>query len=168
MAFVTTFTDKETNTTEKAYNIDFSVGAGKANLRADIMLVQALFRILHFEVSNPPSPPKGETDIEVDGRLTSATLRFILNAQLLAKAKGGKVLVDGTFDPFREHNQRSLIAHVFYVLEIVNNSCRTRCLKDGSNAYAGLPLRTDIPAELVGELNLPTRKVAGQYQKTPF
>ncbi len=164
MAFVTTFTSATTGP-GNAYNIDFSVGAAKNNALADVMLVQALFRIVHFEVSKPLPPPAGETDIEVDGKVTRATLRFILNWQRQAKAAGIKVLLDGVFDPFRAQGQLSTIAHVRYTLELLNNTCHKLAQDDGSQAFNALPARTDIPPELKGELNLPRRVVARQYQK---
>jgi len=164
MAFVTTFVSA-TSGPGNAYNIDFSVGAAKTNATADVMLVQALLRIVHFEVSQPIAPPPGETDIEVNGKLDQRTLRFILNWQRLAKASGIKVLLDGVFDPFRAQGQLSTIAHVRYTLELLNNTCHSKTKTDGSKAFDELPSRDDIPPELRGELNLPRRTVARQYAK---
>lgn len=165
MAFVTTFIGTNSGP-NNAYNIDFSVGAAKTNATADVMLVQALFRIVHFEVSQPFAPPPGETGIEITGKLDNQTLRFILNWQRVAKAGGIKVLLDGVFDPFRAQGQLSTIAHVRYTLEVLNNACHNRAKKDGSKAYDDLPSRDDIPAELRNELNLPRRSVARQYAKS--
>ena len=164
MAFVTTAIGSVSGP-HKAYNIDFSVGAAKTNLRADVQLVQALFRIAHFELSPAFAPPPGEKGIEVDGQLGPATLRFILHWQRFAKSQGLKILLDGTLDPFRKQNEFSTIAHVRYALEILNNACHNQCLDQNLDNYKTLPDRDDIPPELQGELALPSRVIARQYAK---
>jgi hypothetical protein len=165
MAFVTTFISSETGLPGNVYNIDFSVGPGaRGNLPDDIMLVQAMFRIVHFEVSNALAPPPGETSIAVDGKLGPQTIRFILNAQRQAKAAGIPVLLDGIFDPFRSQGQLSTIAKVRYVFELWNNTGHKKCEQDGIDNYSGLPMRDDIPPELVAALRGPQRTVARKYE----
>jgi hypothetical protein len=165
MAFVTSATSKSLGTTN-AYNIDFSVGTAQTNLKADIQLIQVLFRIVHFEVSKPATPPPpGDAGIDITGKLDAATMRFLRNFQSAKKAGGSKILLDGVFDPFRAQGQLSLIAKVRYTLELLNNECFNLTLDDGSDAYTKLPSRTDIPSELKGQLNGPRRAVAKQYQR---
>jgi hypothetical protein len=165
MAFVTTFVSTKDGQSSDAYNIDFSVGPGvRGNLPEDIMLVQALLRIMHFEVSNPVEPPPGDSSIAVDGKLGPQTIRFILNAQRKAKAAGIKVLLDGTFDPFRTQGQFSTVAKVRYVFEVVNDTAFGLCKNDGRDNYTALPGRDDIPPELVAALKGPSRKLARKYE----
>jgi hypothetical protein len=165
MAFVTTFQTEGNEFT--AYNIDFSVGPGaRGNLPEDIMLVQAVLRIVHFEVSNPLPPPPGETGIEVDGILSRQTRDFIRNAQVLAKKAGESVLLDGIFDPFRHLEERSTISKTRYVFEVINLLARLRCRDDGIDNYENLPARTDIPSELAGALSTPRRENARKYEET--
>jgi hypothetical protein len=165
MAFVTTFISSETGLPGNAYNIDFPVGAGvNGNLPEDIALVQAIFRIVHFEVSQPLPPPPGEKGIEVDGKLRSQTLRFILNAQQLAKAQNIPVLLDGTFDPFRSQGELSRLAKVRYVLELWNNTAHKMCAQDGVDNYSALADRDDIPPMLAVALHGATRSVARKYE----
>lgn len=100
MAFVTTFVSKSSGRGSNAYNIDVSVGPGvRGNQPVDIMLVQALFRIIHFEVKAPLPKPPGETKIiAVDGKLGPVAVRYLLNAQRIAKASGERVRLGGIFD----------------------------------------------------------------------
>lgn len=165
MAFVTTFISSETGLPGNAYNIDFSVGPGaRGNVPEDIMLVQAMFRIIHFEVSNPLPPPPGDTGIDVDGKLGPQTVRFILNAQRQSKAAGIPVLLDGIFDPFRAQGQLSTIAKVRYVFELLNNTAHKMCDRDGIDNFNALPTREDIPPELIAALRGPQRAVARKYE----
>jgi hypothetical protein len=166
MAFVTTFVGSKSKKGSNAFNIDFSVGPGvRGNQPADIMLIQALFRIAHFEVSRPLPPPPGEKGIAVDGKLGPKTIRFILNAQRLSKTSGLKVRLDGIFDPFRSQGEFSKIAKVRYVLEILNDACFDRCDDDGINNYIALQVRDDIPPALIADLNSARRDVARQYER---
>jgi hypothetical protein len=166
MAFVTTFVGAVSKKGSNAFNIDFSVGPGvRGNQPADIMLVQALLRIAHFEVSKPLPPPPGEKGIAVDGKLGPKTIRFLLNAQRIAKTSGNKVRLDGIFDPFRAQGEFSHIAKVRYVLELLNNACFTLCNDDGINNYIALQVRDDIPDALIADLNAPRRDVARQYER---
>lgn len=162
MAFVTTVIGSQTGP-HNAYNIDFSVGAAKRNLLTDVQLVQALFRLVHFELSKPVAPPPGETGIVVDGLFGPRTMRFILNWQRQAKSDGVKVLLDGSLDPFRKQGEVSHVAHVRYALELLNITCNNLCLDEGLDNFRKLPKRDDIPPQLQGELNLPNRSVARQY-----
>lgn len=166
MAFRNPFIGRTSGNILTSYNVDFSVGAGvRGNLPADVMLVQALFRIVHFEVKNPVPPPPGETGIEVDGKFGPQTHRFILSAQQrIKKANVAKVLLDGIVDPVRSHRELSHIAKVAYLLEVLNDTCAEKCKVDGIDNYSGLPSRSDIPSVLAGELNQPQRQVAKQYQ----
>jgi len=166
MAFVTTFTStKNPGETSNAYNIDFSVGAGaRGNLPEDIMLVQALFRIVHFETQGLPPPP-GETGIDVDGILGPATVRFILNLQRQAKAAGMNVRLDGLFDPFRRQGELSHVSRTQYAIEILNHTAFGACRKAGIPAYDELPSREDIPSALSAALNQPQREVARKYER---
>jgi len=165
MAFVTEFVGSESGLISNAYNIDFSVGAGaKGNLPDDIALVQALFRIVHFEVSKPVPPPPTDKSIDVDGKFGSQTMRFILNWQRLAKLAKFKVLLDGIFDPFREQGGLSTIAKVRYTLEILNDTAFEKCKQDGIINYDELPSRADLTPALFAALNGPKRKAARKYE----
>lgn len=167
MAFVTTFVSTlNPGETSNAYNIDFPVGPGvRGNLPDDIMLVQALFRIVHFEVSNPIAPPLGETGIDVDGRFGPRTMRFLLNFQRTAKASNMPVLLDGVFDPFRAQGGLSTVSKTQYAMEILNHTAFGLCKNEGIDNYLALPTRTDIPPELAGALAGPQRDVARKYEQ---
>jgi hypothetical protein len=162
MAFVTPVIGTQTGL-HNSYNIDFTVGAGKTNLLADVQLVQVLFRLVHFELKKPVAPPPGDKSIGVDGKVGPTTLRFIAHWQRKAKSDGIKVLLDGVFDPYRKQGELSHIAHVSYTFELLNIICNNECVLQSMNNYSNLPKRTDIPTELRGELGLPSRLVARQY-----
>src|SRR5512133_3014506 len=164
MAFVTTFTSSRTGQNVDASNIDYSVGPGvRCNLPEDVMLVQAIFRIVHFEVSNPLPPPPGETGIDVDGKLGPRTIRFILNAQRVAKAHDMPVLLDGVFDPYRSQGELSKTAKVRYVFELFCGAAENQCRIEGISNYRNLPRRSDIPPELIAALAGPQRWTARKY-----
>ncbi|MEO6363357.1 MAG: hypothetical protein ABIO71_09015 [Caldimonas sp.] len=164
MAFRTTFNSPSKGPID-VYNIDFSVGAARFNLPADVMLVQALFRMVHFELQDKFPPPPGETDIDVNGKLTRATVRFIRNWQGVVEALGFPTFRDDSFDPFRKQRQVSTVRHVRYSFELLNQECFNRHLTAGTvEGFLSLPTRSDIPAQLRRELALPARPVAKQYQ----
>ncbi|MDN3920030.1 peptidoglycan-binding protein [Roseateles violae] len=164
MAFVTTFRSPKGNVS-RAYNIDFSVGAAADNQPVDVMLVQALMRILYYEIGDPFSPPPGDSGIEVDGLFGPVTMRHIADLQRKIKAGGFAVRLDGVLDPFRAQGQLSTLAKVRYVLEILNDTCFDHCRRRNMPAYKELPSRTDIPTELRGALNQPERSTARKYQR---
>lgn len=147
------------------YNIDFPVGAAaRGNQREDILLVQAVFRILHFELDHPVDPPPGEKGIAVDGILGPHTMRFIRHAQQLAKGQGVPVRLDGIFDPWRAVGELSHIARVRYVFELLNITALNASREEGHRVYESLPQREDLPAELRIALNQPHRDVARKYE----
>ena len=165
MAFVTTHIG-EVQGPHDAYNIDFSVGIAQVNLPADVQLVQALFRIAHYELQNPFPKPPGHDGIEVTGQLDQATLDHIFNWQQFTKSNSSaKVLIDGIFDPFRAQGQSSTIAKVRYTLELLNNGCNNRCFQENADFYKELPRREDIPSELHTLLNSGRRTTAIKYMK---
>jgi hypothetical protein len=165
MAFTTTFTStKNPGETSNAYNVDFSVGAGaRGNLPEDIMLVQALLRIVHFETEGLAPPPQ-DRSIAVDGMLGPATLRFILNFQRQMQGGGFSVRLDGIFDPFRHQGEMSHLSQTQYALEVLNHTAFSLCRKNGMSGYEELPRRDDIPEELRAALNQPQRELARMYE----
>lgn len=165
MAFVTTFVGSTSGLESNAYNIDFSVGAGVAgNLPDDILLVQTLFHIIHFELNNPVPPPSGETDIALDGKLGPRTLRFMQNLQQRARAQNFKVLPDGIFDPMRAQGALSTIAKVQYSMEILNDTAFGACRSEGNDKYDKLPTHPTTPQALKASLSAPARKIARKYE----
>jgi hypothetical protein len=165
MAFATTLIGKDSGLPSIAYNIDFPVGAGaRGNLPEDIALVQAVLRIVHFEVRDPLRPPAGEKDIAVDGILGPQTMRFIIHAQRLMKEENFPVRLDGVLDPYRGHKELSTAAKVRYVFELLNNGAFNRCRRDGMDNYEALAHRDDIPPVLAVALRGPQRIVARKYE----
>lgn len=131
------------------YNIDWSVGQVGNNVRDDVMLVQALFRIFYYEMlgfNDNFDPPPGETKvIEVDGYAGPATRRHIIHFQTQGVKRGWNLKLDGIFDPFRQHGQRSLISRTFYAMDFLNANARNSCKLQGADNYTKLPHREDIP-----------------------
>lgn len=166
MAFVTTFRNKD-GSFSKAYNVDFSVGAAAANHPIDVMLVQALLRIVCYELQGTDklTPPPGEVGIAVDGQFGPRTLKHILRQQQQMKAAGIATLVDGVHDPFRAQQQKSTIAKVRYGLEVLNDTCFVLCRRQGLESYDSLPRRSDVPEALRVALSLPERAIARKYQR---
>jgi hypothetical protein len=165
MAFTTTFVGKQSGLESNAYNIDFSVGAGVAgNLPDDILLVQTLFHIIHFELKDPIPPPSGETGIALDGKLGPRTLRFMLNLQQRARANNFKVMLDGVFDPMRGQGKLSTQAKVQYAMEILNHTAFGACRLEGNDKYDSLPTHPETPSLLAASLNAGRRQVAHKYE----
>ncbi|MDI3382288.1 peptidoglycan-binding protein [Xenophilus aerolatus] len=168
MAFTTTATG---NTGPiDVYNIDWSVGLIGSNIREDVMLVQALFRILYYELmgfnDNTQPPPDEPGVIEVDGLIGPVTRRHIKHFQAQMAARGTKVTQDGSFDPFRAENQLSTRTHSRYSLELLNNGCLFFCEKQGLDNFSNLPNRADMPAPLRAALKT-RKKTARQYVYVP-
>lgn len=163
MAFITPY--ELDDSPGYAYNVDWSVGGGVCgNRSADVALVQALLRIVHFELDNPAPPPAGETGIAVDGLCGPRTVRFIMNAQSLTKSRGIPTRIDGILDPFRAvAGQLSSRARVHYALESLNAACYKRCRAEDKPYYRDLPGRSDLPPVLRTQLASPWRKNACQY-----
>lgn len=165
MAFITPYPAEQSP--GYFYNVDYAVGGGACgNRQTDVMLIQALLRIVHFELDDPAPPPPGETGIVVDGLMGPKTLKFILNVQRLTKANGIETLLDGVLDPFRPTAaELSRISKVHYALESLNAACYKRCKKEYKTNYTDLPYRAGLPPALLGELRLPWRTTACQYQR---
>ena len=168
MAFTTTFTGTTSGVRTDVFNVDFSVGfGGRGNRQDDVMLVQALFRILHFELSEDGGegfpPPSGVERIAVDGLMGPITSKCINNLQRELKNQGVPILLDGILDPFRKQEQLSTRARVRYALEGLNATVFANCKDAGLRNYIDLPRRDDLPKALTGALQQ-RRTVARQYQ----
>lgn len=149
-----------------AYNIDWSVGQIGSNLKVDVMLAQALLRILNYELlgfNADYDPPPGETGvIAVDGLMGPVTQRHITNFQRQAVSRGYKVMIDGIFDPFRKPGASSTISKSRYAMDLLNNACGNLCLKQGIDNYDRLATREDVPIELSNALKR-VKTTANQY-----
>jgi hypothetical protein len=164
MAFTATFSSQDGQSRD-VYNIDFSVGAGApGNQPDDIALVQALFRLIHFELgpTRLPAPPS-DSAIDVDGKLGPQTLRFIVNWQRQAKGLNVPVRLDGVLDPFRDQAGLSTLSKTRYALEILNREANNRCRVENIDNFSELPRNPDIPPFLATAL-LDRRDVARKYQ----
>lgn len=165
MAFTTTATRKSGGVAN-AYNIDWSVGLIGSNIREDVMLVQALFRIFYYELmgfnDDMDPPPDEPAVIAVDGIIGPATRRHIKHFQGQMVAQGYRVVQDGSCDPFRAQGQLSTVTHSTYTLELLDIQCFNLCTKQGINNYDNLPNRDDMPAPLRAALKT-RKKTARQY-----
>jgi len=166
MAFVATNFVSSDGEARDMYNIDFSVGAGATgNQPDDIALLQALFRLVHFQLgagTRLPAPP-GDTEIEVDGKLGPQTMRFLVNFQREARGLNVPVRLDGMFDPFRGQGGLSTLSKTRYTMEILNRECNNRCRVEGIDNFTNLPQDPDLPPFLSVAL-LERRDVARKYQ----
>ena len=166
MAFVATNFVSADGEARDMYNIDFTVGPGaNGNQPDDIALLQALLRLVHFQLgpgTRLPAPP-GDTSIDVDGKLGPQTVRFLVNFQREARGLNVPVRLDGLFDPFRGQGQLSTISKTRYTTEILNRECNNRCRVEGIDNFARLPDDPDIPPFLATAL-LDRREVARKYQ----
>jgi len=167
MAFTMTFKGKSSGTLYQTYNVDWSVGRIGSNIKEDVMLVQALFRIFYYELMGFTDadfePPPGEPVIVVDGWIGPATNRHIVHFQRQMVATGRKVMQDGIFDPFRAPDQATTITKSRYALELLNNACDHYCKKNGVDYYTNLPNRTDMPLSLRAALQT-VKTTANKYK----
>ena len=166
MAFTTTLIGSNSGTEHKAYNIDWSVGLIGSNARDDVMLTQALLRILYYELlgfNDGLDPPPDATDpISVDGIKGPITQKHIVHLQKQLVERGQKVVQDGTFDPFRKSQALSTITKSQYAFELLNSACIRFCLQHGMSNYDTLQSRQDIPVTLRNALTT-VKKTARQY-----
>lgn len=149
-----------------AYNIDWSAGRIGSNTREDVMLVQALFKILYYELmgfNHDLDAPPGQTEvIAVDGYYGPVTQKHITHFQTQMIARGHKVLPDGILDPFREPGASSTISKSRYALDLLNNGCANMCKEQGIDNYTNLPNREDMPVPLRNALKR-VKKTASKY-----
>ena len=152
MAFVDDVHQHQESAAElsNAYNIDFSVGAGaRGNLPDDIVLVQALLRIVHFEVSDPLPPPPGETGIAVDGILGPKTIRVHPESssgwprrKAIPRPARRRASIrsagKASSPPSRRPSTR---------WRLLNNTAFGCAAREGLANYQALPQRDDIPPE---------------------
>lgn len=166
MAFVATNFVSRDGEQRDMYNIDFSVGAGATgNQPDDIALLQALFRLVHFQLgpgTRLPAPP-GDQSIDVDGRFGPQTLRFLVNFQREAMGLGLPIRLDGIFDPFRGQGELSHLSRTRYAMEVLNRECNNRCRVEGIANFKNLPLDPDLPPFLATALR-DRREVARKYE----
>jgi len=166
MAFVATNFVSRDGEQRDMYNIDFSVGAAaRGNQPDDIALLQALFRLVHFQLgpgTRLPAPP-GDSSIGVDGRLGPQTMRFLVNFQREAMGLGLPIRLDGVFDPFRGQGELSHLSHTRYTMEVLNRECNNRCRVEGVDNFKNLPQDPDLPPFLATSLR-DRRDVARKYE----
>ncbi|VTU31915.1 MULTISPECIES: peptidoglycan-binding protein [unclassified Variovorax] len=165
MAFSFKYIGSTSHVERVLYNLDWSVGRIGGNLREDVMLAQALLRMVFYELAGKGGllPPLGADGIEVDGWIGPSTLRHIAQFQDQAISLGQKVLRDGNFDPFRKVGQSSTISHTRYSIELLNNFCANNCDTNRMRNFDDLPVRLDVPLQLRNALKT-VKKTAAQYQ----
>lgn len=134
MAFTQSFSSiKHPGQIHSSYNVDWGVGRSGSNGREDTMLVQAMFRMYYWEITDYDydlNPPPGETEqIEIDGWYGPATQKYIDYSQRKMFADDpGATLVDGVMDPYRESPwAESKISHTRYALGKLVAKCRNFC-----------------------------------------
>jgi hypothetical protein len=150
--------------TVREYNIDYPVGAGAANLKDDVMLVQTLLHILYFETDPEETghnftPLPGE-EIAVSGECDPTTRRYIVHFKKEVMRLGWRLHPDEVFDPMRDNepNKKSTLSKTYYAFSRLLNVCGT------TN-----PRRTDnIPEErstprLLAQALRQTRRTARKY-----
>lgn len=131
MAFSTMFTVKKGNivpvgTPLRVYNFDRRVTTFGGGDRDDVMLLQALFRILYYEFMGFGSPdaPSGSTGvIKIDGIVGRQTRLHIEHYQQLLLKEGNTKTTDGVIDPFKKQGVLTSNTQVKYQLELLNVDC---------------------------------------------
>lgn len=165
MAFSTTLPTRHEQP-YTAYNVDWAVGAIGSNMREDVMLVQALLRIVYYESLVLESPAESTGSIAVDGLCGPITRAHIVHFQRQAAERGYPVHQDGSFDPFRAGGKVSRLTSSRYCMELLNNGCYSADKENGTRFHKDLPLRDDIPVALRAALK--TQKTeARQYTYAP-
>ncbi len=80
----------------QVYNVSFAVGAGKPNVRDDVMLVQTLMKLAKFTRNNPGmGPVEGSSSITVDGIFGPQTQRMIKAFEDEQRVSGKLLIADG-------------------------------------------------------------------------
>lgn len=79
------------------YNVDYSVGPGRANQMGDVMLVQYFLREFYNHPDFRHEKPQG--DMIIDGRFGPTTELWIRAFQSNAASRGRPIHVDGRVDP---------------------------------------------------------------------
>ncbi|MPZ18958.1 MAG: hypothetical protein GEV06_13740 [Luteitalea sp.] len=95
----------------ESYNADFRVGRAAANRKDDVMLVQALLRMVYIQGFDPKgeyAPLPDEPDIMVDGIVGPITQRYIMHFKDQARRAGVPLYPDQCMDPIRHSNPQSV------------------------------------------------------------
>jgi peptidoglycan hydrolase-like protein with peptidoglycan-binding domain len=106
------------------YNLDASVGAtGWNKTKADVMLVQILFRIVYHDygpgskISShrpPPALPPNSKPIVVDGKFGPITHAYIADFKEEMRRKGFSTPADGRIDPFIIRNTADYYCPMYF------------------------------------------------------
>ena len=143
MAYSTTFKVKNDSllppgTALKVYNFDRRVTTFGGGDRADVMLLQALFRMFYYEFTGfeeAPEIPGGSNGvIKVDGIVGPQTRLHIQDYQQRLLRDGLTKTVDGVMDPMKKQGVKTTNTQVKYQLEILNVDCLVVCKANDSVA----------------------------------
>ena len=111
------------------YVVDQVVGAGGANKRDDVLLVQLLLKIATESSGGSEGfQPPGEPMIEPDGTCGPLTQKYIKYFQEEVNRRRGTKLLeqDGMVDPVRTGAARSALSHTMYTILALNAALRSR------------------------------------------
>jgi len=128
------------------YNVNSAVGFAQTNMVEDVKVVQFFLKRLYSNTKLRDQKPFGE--MAVDGKVGPITRNWIVKTQLLAKAQGNPVMVDGIVDKAgngqNPDNFVSSISHTRYTIRMINNFLR----KFDTAVYKTLPSNPEVPDDV--------------------
>ena len=119
----------------KVYGIHFPVTTFSSNLKQDVMVVQAQFRIFYYEFMGFGSidPPAATTGvIKVDGIVGKQTRIHINHFQQHLLKKGLTKTTDGVIDPFKKQGVLTTRTKVQFQLVTLNAECLRLAFDNGT------------------------------------
>ncbi|CAN5468578.1 hypothetical protein BH10PSE18_BH10PSE18_30670 [soil metagenome] len=151
MAYQLEWTGRKTGHKYLYYNLTHPVGLSAGSTDDDTMLIQALFRVIFYEV-RAIAPPSGLDGIAVDGKCGNITQTHMRAYKQWMRRNGMPTVADGKIDPIEGNpNEASTpLHHDRYVLETLNYQSITECEKKGlakRRDFHSAP-REDIPEPL--------------------
>ena len=139
MAYTTLFTvlDKKLgpiSARRKVYNFSFPVSTFSGGMKSDVMLLQALFRMLYYEftgLGGIPAPAASTGIIKVDGIVGQQTRIHIQHFQQHALRQGWTRTTDGVIDPFKKQGTVTSVTKMPYQLLALNAECLRIAFSNG-------------------------------------
>ena len=149
MAFQLRWTGAHSNLGHIYYNIDHPVGESVGCDPEDVMLVQALLRLVFYEFKYCP-PPAGRTFLKIDGKCGPSTQAHLRAFKAQIRREGVPTIADGQIDPIDGNPNTAATGRTKhrFVLEVLNHMTLEMAQRAGrpeARDFHTKPPENDVP-----------------------